>query len=52
MHATGLVVIVLLTLVLGGCELAGDIFQAGFFLGVVAVVLVIGALVVLVKKLL
>jgi hypothetical protein len=32
---------VLATVPLAGCELAGDIFQAGMWVGVIAVVLVI-----------
>jgi len=32
---------VLATIPLAGCELAGDIFQAGMWVGVIAVVLVI-----------
>jgi hypothetical protein len=40
----------LLTVLLGGCELVGDIFQAGFAVGVVVVVLVLVGLAVIVKK--
>ena len=35
-------VVVLLAVGAAGCELIGDIFQAGFVVGVIAVVLVIG----------
>jgi hypothetical protein len=52
MQSVRLVLVLLLTVVLGGCELAGDIFQAGFAIGVVAVVIIVIALFVLVKKLL
>ena len=51
MHAVRLVLLLLLTVVLGGCAVVGDIFQAGFAVGVIAVVLVILGLVLLVKKL-
>jgi hypothetical protein len=36
-----LVLLVLATIPLAGCELVGDIFQAGVWVGVIAVVLVI-----------
>jgi hypothetical protein len=40
-----LVLLVLLsTLTLGGCEIAGDIFKAGFWVGIVAVVLVVAGI--------
>ena len=46
-----LLLIVLFTLVLGGCELVGDIFQAGMAVGVVLVVLLIAGVVFLGRKL-
>jgi hypothetical protein len=39
------------TLVLGGCELVGDIFQAGMAVGVIAVLLIIAVVVFLGRKL-
>jgi hypothetical protein len=50
MNALLLLLIVLSTVLLGGCELAGDIFQAGMAVGVIAVVLVIAAVVLLIRK--
>ena len=52
MQSVRLVLVLLLTVVLAGCELAGDIFQAGFAIGAVAVVVIVVGLFVLVKKLL
>lgn len=40
-----------LTLTLSGCELAGDIFEAGAWTGIIAVVLVVGLVLWLVSKL-
>lgn len=39
------------TLALGGCELIGDIFQAGVWVGVIIVVAVIGLIGFVVAKL-
>ena len=41
---------VLATIPLAGCELAGDIFKAGMWVGVIAVVLVIAMVGVLATK--
>jgi hypothetical protein len=46
-----LVLILLSTLVLGGCELIGDIFQAGVWVGVILVVLLLAGVGFLVAKL-
>ncbi len=37
-----LVVLVLVSMTFAGCELAGDIFEAGAWMGAIAVILVIG----------
>jgi hypothetical protein len=46
-----LALILLSTLVLGGCELIGDIFQAGVWVGVILVVLLLAGVGFLVAKL-
>jgi hypothetical protein len=46
-----LILVLLSTLTLGGCELVGDIFQAGMAVGVILVVLVIAGVVFLARKL-
>ena len=33
--------VMLLTLTLGGCELVGDVFQAGLVVGIILVVLIV-----------
>jgi energy-converting hydrogenase Eha subunit H len=43
--AIRLVLVLLLALATAGCELVGDIFQAGVWVGVVLVALVIGLVV-------
>ena len=45
-----LILMLLSTLTLGGCELVGDIFQAGMAVGVILVVLVIAGVVFLGRK--
>ena len=45
-----LILVLLSTVLLGGCELVGDIFQAGMAVGVILVVLVIAGLLYLVKR--
>ena len=45
-----LVLIVLATVTLAGCELAGGIFKAGAWVGAIGVILVIGIIAVLVAK--
>ena len=42
--------LVISTMILGGCELVGDIFQAGVWMGVILVVLVVGLVVWLLSK--
>jgi len=46
-----LLLVLLSTLTLGGCEMIGDIFQAGMAVGVIAVVVVIGLVIWLGSKL-
>jgi len=38
------VLLILSTLTLGGCEVAGDIFKAGVWVGVLAVVVIVAAI--------
>jgi hypothetical protein len=45
-----LLLVLLSTLTLGGCELIGDIFQAGMAVGVIIVVLILAGIFYLVKK--
>ena len=42
MSALQLLLLVLVTVTTAGCELAGDIFQAGAWVGAIAIILVIG----------
>jgi hypothetical protein len=51
MRTLFLILVLLSTLTLGGCELVGDIFQAGMAVGVILVLLVIVGLVMLGRKL-
>ena len=46
-----LILVLLSTLTLGGCELVGDIFQAGRAVGVIMVLLVVAGIVILGRKL-
>jgi hypothetical protein len=46
-----LILVLLSTLTLGGCELVVDIFQAGMAVGIILVVLVVGGVVFLLRKL-
>jgi len=48
--AARLLLIVLLATATAGCELAGDIFQAGMWVGVIMVVLAVGLVLWLVGK--
>jgi hypothetical protein len=50
MQALRLLLLLVSTVVIGGCELIGDIFQAGMFVGVVLVLLVIGVIMFLLRK--
>jgi hypothetical protein len=45
-----IVLLVLSGLTLSGCELAGDIFEAGVWTGLIAVVLVVGIIGFLIAK--
>ena len=46
-----LILVLLSTLTLTGCELVGDIFQAGIAVGVILVLLVIAGIVFVARKL-
>jgi hypothetical protein len=46
-----LILVLFSTLTLGGCELVGDIFQAGMAVGVILVLLVVAGIVILGRKL-
>jgi hypothetical protein len=50
MQALRLLLLLVSTVVIGGCELIGDIFQAGMFVGVVLVLLIIGVIMFLLRK--
>jgi hypothetical protein len=45
-----LILMLLSTVTLAGCDLIGDIFQAGFAVGVIVVLLAIAGIVFLVSK--
>ena len=45
-----LLLVLLFTLTMGGCEVIGDIFQAGIRVGVIMVVLVLGGVGFLIAK--
>jgi hypothetical protein len=50
-HSSYLFILLLLSAVaLTGCEMIGDIFQAGVWVGVILVILVIGIVVWVLKK--
>ena len=44
-NASWFALLILSTMILAGCEIIGDIFQAGVWVGVILVVLVIGLIV-------
>ena len=48
--ALRLLLVLVLAAATAGCELAGDIFQAGMWVGVIMVVLAVGAVFWLVSK--
>lgn len=41
-NASWFALLILYTMILAGCEIIGDIFQAGVWVGVILVILVIG----------
>jgi hypothetical protein len=45
-----LVLLLLVTLTMTGCELAGDIFQAGAWVGAIAIIIVIGVVAFIAAK--
>ena len=47
---TSAIILLVLTVVLPGCELIGDIFQAGVWVGVIVVVAIVGLIVWLIGK--
>lgn len=51
MRALLLILVLLSTVLLGGCEIVGGIFKAGMAVGVIGVVLVIALVVFLARKL-
>lgn len=51
MRVVLLVLLLLSTLMLGGCELIGNIFQAGMWVGMIVVLLVLGGIAFLAGKL-
>jgi len=51
MHVLLFIVVLLSTLALSGCEAIGDIFQAGVWVGVIIVVLVLAGIGFVVAKL-
>lgn len=51
LRARSLPLLMLATIPLAGCELVGDIFQAGVWVGVVFVVLIIGVVGFIASKL-
>lgn len=50
MNLVRLLLIVILAVSAAGCELIGDIFQAGMLVGVILVVLVVGIIVWIARK--
>jgi hypothetical protein len=50
-HVRFILLLVLVALASSGCELAGDIFKAGMWVGVLAVVVVVGLVFFLVSRL-
>jgi hypothetical protein len=50
MHSALLILVLLATVLLAGCELVGDIFQAGMAVGIIVVLLVIAGIVYLARK--
>jgi hypothetical protein len=51
MRAFWVILLLLSTLMMSGCELIGNIFQAGMWVGVILVLLVIGGMTFLAAKL-
>jgi hypothetical protein len=51
MKKIGLAPLLIFLLALSGCELIGDIFQAGMAVGIIAVVVVVGLILWIVSKL-
>jgi hypothetical protein len=45
-----LVLLLMATVTMAGCELAGDILEAGVWMGAIAVVLVVGAVAFVIAK--
>jgi hypothetical protein len=51
LHVRFVLLLVLVALVSSGCELVGDIFKAGMWVGVLAVVAIVGLVFFLVSRL-
>ena len=51
MRALLIMLVLLSTLMLGGCELIGNIFQAGVWVGVILVLLILGGIAFVAAKL-
>jgi hypothetical protein len=51
MRALFIVLLVLATLTLSGCEVVGHIFQAGVWVGIIMVLLILGGIAFLAAKL-
>ena len=47
---TSAILLLVLTLVLPGCEVVGDIFQAGVWVGVIVVAAIVGLIIWLIGK--
>ena len=45
LNSLAIVLVVLFTTALSGCELAGDIFKGGMWTGIILVILVVGLLI-------
>lgn len=45
-----LIVMLLSTVLLGGCQVIGDIFQAGMVVGVIVVLLIVGVIVFIARR--
>ncbi|HXG90517.1 MAG TPA: hypothetical protein VNJ02_19490 [Vicinamibacterales bacterium] len=50
MRVFSLMAVLLSTVLLGGCEMIGNIFQAGVAVGVIMVVLIVAGIVFLARK--
>ena len=51
MHTLLLLLVLLSTVLLSGCQVIGDIFQAGMAVGVIVVVVILAGIIFLARKL-